>query len=217
MSHLFSDPKFWLLISFIVFVILMIKPFKSMMIGGLDSKIEEIKQNIDKSLESFTEAEERLKDAEKRTLDLSNKVDEIISNAKSQAESISKNIIDKTRQTVNSKEKNSIDRIKQIELSAIQSIKSQASIELNTIIKNYFSNLSDVNRNKILDNSVIDLKSVNWSHKTSLYPDRKYLNQFGNNILSTPFILEQSHDYGIEKVREIENPLIVGVSYKIIF
>jgi F-type H+-transporting ATPase subunit b len=161
MSYLFSDPKFWLLISFIVFVILMIKPFKSMMIGGLDSKIEEIKQNIDKSLESFTEAEEKLKDAEKRTLDLSNKVDEIISNAKSQAESISKNIIDKTRQTVKSKEKNSIDRIKQIELSAIQSIKSQASIELNAIIKNYFSNLSDENRTKILDNSVIDLKSVN--------------------------------------------------------
>tara|TARA_B100001093_G_scaffold181484_1_gene174177 strand:+ start:718 stop:1203 length:486 start_codon:yes stop_codon:yes gene_type:complete len=161
MSYLFSDPKFWLLISFIVFVILMIKPFKSMMIGGLDSKIEEIKQNIDKSLESFTEAEEKLKDAEKRTLDLSNKVDEIISNAKSQAESISKNIIDKTSQTVKSKEKNSIDRIKQIELSAIQSIKSQASIELNAIIKNYFSNLSDENRTKILDNSVIELKSVN--------------------------------------------------------
>ncbi len=161
MSYLFSDPKFWLLISFIVFVILMIKPFKSMMIAGLDSKIEEIKQNIDKSLESFTEAEEKLKDAEKRTLDLSNKVDEIISNAKSQAESISKNIIDKTRQTVKSKEKNSIDRIKQIELSAIQSIKSQASIELNAIIKNYFSNLSDENRTKILDNSVINLKSVN--------------------------------------------------------
>ena len=60
MSYLFSDPKFWLLISFIVFVILMIKPFKSMMIGGLDSKIEEIKQNIDKSLESFKEAEEKL-------------------------------------------------------------------------------------------------------------------------------------------------------------
>ena len=161
MSYLFSDPKFWLLISFIVFVILMIKPFKSMMIGGLDSKIEEIKQNIDKSLESFTEAEDKLKDAEKRTLDLSNKVDEIISNARSQAESISKNIIDKTSQTVKSKEKNSIDRIKQIELSAIQSIKSQASIELNNIIRDYFSNLSEDNRAKILDNSVIDLKSVN--------------------------------------------------------
>ncbi len=161
MSQLFSDPKFWLLISFIIFVILMIKPFKTIMIGGLDSKIQEIKQNIDKSLESFTEAEEKLKDAEKSTLDLTNKVDEIIFNAKSQAESISKNIIDKTSQTVKSKEKNSIDRIQQIELSAIQSIKSQASIELNSIIRNYLSNISEDDRTKILNNSVINLKSAN--------------------------------------------------------
>ena len=161
MSYLFSDPKFWLLISFITFVILMIKPFKSMMIGGIDSKIEEIKMNIDKSLESFNEAEEKLKEAEKQTIDLTNKVEEIISNAQSQAESITKNIIDKTNQTIKSKEKNSLDRIKQIELSAIQFIKSQASIELNNILKNYFSNLSENNKSKILNNSVTDLKSVN--------------------------------------------------------
>ena len=161
MSYLFSDPKFWLLISFITFVILMIKPFKTMMIGGLDSKIQEIKMNIDKSLESFSEAEEKLKEAEKQTMDLANKVEEIISNAQSQAESITKNIIDKTNQTIKSKEKNSLDRIKQIELSAIQSIKSQASIELNNILKNYFSNLSENNKSKILNNSVTDLKSVN--------------------------------------------------------
>ena len=43
---MFEDPKFWLLISFIIFVILMYKPFNSMLIGGLDSKIEEIKKNI---------------------------------------------------------------------------------------------------------------------------------------------------------------------------
>ena len=141
MSYLFQDPKFWLLISFITFVILMIKPFKSMMIGGIDSKIEEIKLNINNSLETYNKAEEKLKDAEKQTRDLSNKVDDIISNARSQAESISKNIIEKTNQTIKSKEKNSLDRIKQIELSAIQSIKSQASIELNIIIENYFSNL----------------------------------------------------------------------------
>ena len=132
-----------------------------MMIGGLDSKIQEIKMNIDKSLESFSEAEEKLKEAEKQTMDLANKVEEIISNAQSQAESITKNIIDKTNQTIKSKEKNSLDRIKQIELSAIQSIKSQASIELNNILKNFFSNLSENDKSKILNNSVTDLKSVN--------------------------------------------------------
>ena len=108
MSYLFQDPKFWLLISFITFIILMIKPFKSMMIGGLDSKINEIKENIDKSLQSFSEAEIKLKEAEKQTEDLSNKIDEIINNAKSQSEAISKNIIHKTALTIQSKEKNSL-------------------------------------------------------------------------------------------------------------
>tara|TARA_B100001057_G_scaffold429880_1_gene456256 strand:+ start:135 stop:620 length:486 start_codon:yes stop_codon:yes gene_type:complete len=161
MSYLFQDPKFWLLISFITFIILMIKPFKSMMIGGLDSKIAEIKENINKSLESFTEAEAKLKDAEKQTEDLSNKIDEIIVNAKKQSESISKNIIDKTTLTIQSKEKNSIDRIKQIELSAVQSIKNQASIELNKLIFNYFSEISDDNKSRMLNKSVADLKSIN--------------------------------------------------------
>ena len=161
MSYLFQDPKFWLLISFITFIILMIKPFKSMMIGGLDSKIAEIKENINKSLESFTEAEAKLKDAEKQTEDLSNKIDEIIVNAKKQSESISKNIIDKTTLTIQSKEKNSIDRIKQIELSAVQSIKYQASIELNKLIFNYFSEISDDNKARMLNKSVADLKSIN--------------------------------------------------------
>ena len=161
MSYLFQDPKFWLLISFITFIILMIKPFKSMMIGGLDSKIAEIKENINKSLESFTEAEAKLKDAEKQTEDLSNKIDEIIVNAKKQSESISKNIIDKTTLTIQSKEKNSIDRIKHIELSAVQSIKNLASIELNKLIFNYFSEISDDNKARMLNKSVADLKSIN--------------------------------------------------------
>ena len=56
------------------------------------------------NLKSFNE-EEKLKEAEKQTMDLTNKVEEIISNAQSQAESITKNIIDKTNQTIKSKKK----------------------------------------------------------------------------------------------------------------
>ena len=158
---MFEDPKFWLTVSFILFVILMIKPFKSMMIGGLDQKIEEIKSNINSSLKSFSEAEVKLKEAEKQTEDLDNKIQELLNSAKSQAETISKNIVDKTAQAISSKEKNSLERIKQIEISAIQSIKNQASIELNSMITNYLSNLSDSDRNMVLEKSVSDFKSLN--------------------------------------------------------
>ena len=158
---MFEDPKFWLTVSFILFVILMIKPFKSMMIGGLDQKIEEIKSNINSSLKSFSEAEVKLKEAEKQTEDLDNRIQELLNSAKSHAETISKNIVDKTSQTISSKEKSSLERIKQIEISAIQSIKKQASIELNSMITNYLANLSDSDRNKVLEKSVSDFKSIN--------------------------------------------------------
>ena len=158
---MFEDPKLWLLVSFVLFVILMIKPFKSMLIGGLDQKIEEIKSNINSSLKSFSDAETKLKEAEKQTADLDNKIQELLNSAKSQAETISKNIVDKTAQAISSKEKNSLERIKQIEISAIQSIKNQASIELNNMITNYLSNLSDSDRNKVLEKSVSDFKSIN--------------------------------------------------------
>jgi F-type H+-transporting ATPase subunit b len=158
---MFEDPKFWLLVSFVLFVILMIKPFKSMLIGGLDQKIEEIKSNINSSLKSFSDAETKLKEAEKQTADLDNKIQELLNSAKSQAETISKNIVDKTAQAISSKEKNSLERIKQIEVSAIQSIKNQASIELNNMVTNYLSNLSDSDRNKVLEKSVSDFKSIN--------------------------------------------------------
>ena len=158
---MFEDPKFWLTVSFILFVILMIKPFKSMMIGGLDQKIEEIKSNINSSLQSFSEAEVKLKEAEKQTEDLDNKIQELLNSAKSQAETISKNIVDKTAQTISSKEKNSLERIKQIEISAIQSIKNQASNELNNLITSYLNNLSDDEKSKILTKSVSEIKSLN--------------------------------------------------------
>ena len=158
---MFEDPKFWLLVSFVLFVILMIKPFKSMLIGGLDQKIEEIKSNINSSLKSFSDAETKLKEAEKQTADLDNKIQELLNSAKSQAETISKNIVDKTDQTISSKEKNSLERIKQIEISAIQSIKNQASLELNKMITSYLSNLSDEQRAKVLDKSLSDFKQLN--------------------------------------------------------
>ncbi|MDA8711157.1 ATP synthase F0 subunit B [Alphaproteobacteria bacterium] len=158
---MFEDPKFWLLVSFILFVILMIKPFRSMLIGGLDQKIEEIKSNINSSLQSFSDAESKLNEAQKQTEDLDNKIQELLTSAKSQAETISKSIIDKTAQNISSKEKSSLERIKQIEISAIQSIKNQASIELNSMITNYLANLSNDDKNKVLEKSVSDFKSIN--------------------------------------------------------
>tara|TARA_B100000795_G_C22606621_1_gene363386 strand:- start:174 stop:659 length:486 start_codon:yes stop_codon:yes gene_type:complete len=158
--HLLDDPKFWILICFIVFVILMIMPFKKFMIGGLDNKIEEIKKNINLSLEGFTTAEKKLNEASKSTKDIDFKIKEILENAKVESKEISRVIIEKNQSIINSKEKNSIDRIKQIELAAVQSIKSQASTKLNEIIINYFEKMPEEKRKIILKNKIEELKII---------------------------------------------------------
>jgi F0F1-type ATP synthase membrane subunit b/b' len=132
-----------------------------MLIGGLDNKIEEIKKNINESLQSFTEAELKLNEAEKKTADLDKKINELLNGAKIQSDSISKNIVEKTKQSILSKEKNSLERIKQIELSAIQIIKNQASNELNLLISNYLKNLSELDKGAILSKSISEFKSLN--------------------------------------------------------
>ena len=159
MMYLLEDPKFWLLVSFITFVILMIKPFKKIMIGGLDSKIEEIKKNINLSLESFTIAEKKLNEATQSTKDLDSKIQEILEDAKIQAEVVSKSMIEKNQNTIISKEKNSLERIKQIELATIQTIKSQASIKLDEILMNYFENMPNKTKTNILKSKIEELNN----------------------------------------------------------
>ena len=84
------------------------------MIGGLDTKIEEIKKNINSSLQSLNDSEQKLAEEQKQNTELENTNNDRISRAKLQAESSSKDIIEKTTPAIASKEKNSLDRIKQI-------------------------------------------------------------------------------------------------------
>ena len=72
---------------------------------------------------------------------------------------VSKSIIEKNQNTIISKEKNSLERIKQIELATIQTIKSQASIKLDEILMNYFENMPSKTKTNILKNKIEELNN----------------------------------------------------------
>ena len=68
-------------------------------------------------------------------------------------------MIEKNQNTIISKEKNSLERIKQIELATIQTIKSQASIKLDEILMNYFENMPSKTKTNILKNKIEELNN----------------------------------------------------------
>ena len=84
----------------------------------------------------------------------------MLNNAKLQAEGMSKTIIEKNKNLISSKEKNSIERIKQIELATIQTIKFQASIKLNEKLIGYFENMPDETKKIILKNRIDELHQI---------------------------------------------------------
>ena len=131
----------------------------SKLISDAKDKALQDSESLIKSAEEKIQRE--IKITEERTADLDNKINELLSSAKIQSDSLSKSIVEKTKQSILSKEKNSLERIKQIENSAIQIIKNQASNKLNMLISNYLKNLSDKDKSSILSKSISDFKSLN--------------------------------------------------------
>ena len=59
MDALINDPTFWVAIAFVLFVIAVFKPIRGAMLGGLDAKIAEIRQEVEEA-EKLREAAQSL-------------------------------------------------------------------------------------------------------------------------------------------------------------
>ena len=57
---MFSDPQFWVAVSFILFIAAIFNPVKKMLISSLDTQINEIKTNIEESENLKNEAQKTL-------------------------------------------------------------------------------------------------------------------------------------------------------------
>ena len=57
MAALLQDPTFWTLVAFIVFVIALFKPVKKALIGGLDSRIAQVRSEVEQAQELREEAQ----------------------------------------------------------------------------------------------------------------------------------------------------------------
>ena len=60
MDSLIQDPTFWVAVAFVVFVVLVFKPIKGALIGGLDAKIAEIRREVEEAEKLREEAQSLL-------------------------------------------------------------------------------------------------------------------------------------------------------------
>ena len=155
------DPKFWLAISFIVFVILMIKYALPLILKGLDSKVIKITNLLKDAEDSKKKADQLLKDAEKYLEDSVKFGDQIVKDAAIESQKITEDYRVSVEKEIAKKLSVSEERIKSSEERIVREIKSKI---VESAINAIANNIDDVADEKALDqatkNSINQIKSL---------------------------------------------------------
>jgi len=145
---MFSDPQFWVAVSFILFIAAIFNPVRKILTSSLDAQINDIKNKLDDVENIKNEAQKTLDELKEREA----KVEKEIQNLKLESE---KRIV-AFKDTFASKLTDQIEKRKILAENKIE----QLIRDTNNSIKNYISNVAiEATRNILLQNLSKDIKS----------------------------------------------------------
>ena len=145
---MFSDPQFWVAVSFILFIVAIFNPVRKILTSSLDAQISDIKNKIDEVENLKNEAQKALDELKDRET----KVEKEIENLKLESE---KRIAD-LKNMSSSKLAVQIEKRKVLAENKIE----QLVRDTNNSIKNYISSVAiEATRNILLQNLSKDKKS----------------------------------------------------------
>ena len=157
----FSDPQIWVAISFILFFLLFGKFIWKKFSSFLDTKILEIKNDIDEAKNLHNEAKDLLAAENKKIQDLDLLVKEIIDNSKNKSYEILRENTKKIEAQIELLEKEATEKIKVIENQTIEEIKSDIISKATSIAEKVLKNeLSENNQLSIIKKSIEQTKKA---------------------------------------------------------
>ena len=139
---MFSDPQFWVAVSFFLFILAIFNPVRKVLISSLDSQINQIKLKIDEAQNLKIEAQKTLSELKSREAEVQTE----IQNLKVEAE----NKINELKELSAKKLSEQIQKRKQLAENKIEQLVRDANVS----IKNYISNAAIDATTKILQKNL---------------------------------------------------------------
>lgn len=125
MDILFHSPKFWLAISFVIFLVLFVKYAFPFILKAIDSKSAEISANLDNAKKMRSEASTLLTEAQRYYDDSVKHSDQLIKDAANESDKIINEYKLKVESEIAKKMQAAKDRISSEEKMIIDSVKSE--------------------------------------------------------------------------------------------
>ncbi len=146
---MFSDPQFWVAVSFILFIAAIFNPVRKILTSSLDAQIKDIKNKIDEVENIKNEAQKALDELKDRET----KVEKEIQNLKLESEK-------RIAELKNISTSKLTDQIEKRKILAENKIE-QLVRDTNNSIKNYISNIAiEATKNILIQNLNKDKKSA---------------------------------------------------------
>jgi len=124
LSH---DTSLWVAISFILFLIVAFKLGRKSVTRTLDSRIEEIRKEIETAESLRVEAQELLAQYQRKQRDAEKEAQQIVDNAKAHADKIQARAKAELQETMQRREEQLTERVRRIEENAVASIQNYAA------------------------------------------------------------------------------------------
>ena len=158
MDSLIQDPTFWVAVAFVVFVVLVFKPIKGALIGGLDAKIAEIRHEVEEAEKLREEAQSLLANYQRQQRQAIQDAEVIVARAKEEAERHRAEADEAMKDMVRRQEEQAREKIAQAEAAAIQEVRSM-SVELAMAAaeKLLADRLAGDEGSRLIDNSIEDI------------------------------------------------------------
>lgn len=121
-----SDPTFWVLVSFVIFVALVWKPGSKAVAQLLDDRAEKIRSDLEKAAKLREEAQVLFAEYQKKQRDALKDAEAIVAAAKAEAEALSKQAAADLESSLKRREQLALQRIAQAEAQATADVRAAA-------------------------------------------------------------------------------------------
>ena len=158
--NVLDNATLWVAISFVIFVILVFKPLKNMMLTSLDTKIAELKSQLEESKKIKEDAEKLFAEQKKKYEETLIKIKKLNDDAVYESKIIKKKIEEDIKNSLSRKDKSFKQLSSQMELKVKEDLKNE--IIKKTLIYTEFrikKKLKKTHNSKLIDESLSKLTS----------------------------------------------------------
>ena len=124
-ANILDDATLWVAVSFIIFIILVFRPLKNMMLTSLDKKILELKSQLEESKKLKEDAEKLFAEQNKRYEETLLKIKKLNEDAVYESKIIKKKIEEDIKNTLKRKDKGFKQLSAQMELKLREDLKNE--------------------------------------------------------------------------------------------